>query len=490
MTVDRIVLRCATCGKDARREPYTIDGWYDSGSAPFAQYHYPFEPGPFDPTLANDLVAEGIDQTRGWFYTLLVIATALFHRPAYRVAVSNGHVVDATGRKMSKSKGNALDPMELLATYGGDAVRWSFLVIDHTDSVVASEPSIRSTSARTLGTLLNVVEFYRQNARLDGIPVPAAAPAPRGVLDRWLLSRLDHVIADTTEGLDGYDAQRAALALRGFVDDLSTWYLRRSRPRFWSEELSDDKRAASETLGFTLATFAKLLAPLAPYTAEYVAGEVGRTGFSDASSSVHRAAWPSAIHRRHREIEEAMAGLRELVETGRELRQRAGVRSRIPLEEILLVGAAADPLQFLGTDGEVLLKEELNVRVVRRESAAPAAGFPSDDWVVREDEAGPRVALKKRLTPELVAEGYVREVLRRLQNARKELKLRYTDRVRLSLYASGELYQALHAARDRLRKDLQADVLDLVDGPAPEIASYRRWDLDGVPFAARMEPVT
>jgi isoleucyl-tRNA synthetase len=488
VTVDRIAVACRTCGTEARREPYTIDGWYDSGSAPFAQYHYPFEPGPFDPTVPNDLVAEGIDQTRGWFYTLLVISTALFHRPAYKVAVSNGHVMDAAGRKMSKSKGNALDPMELLATYGGDAVRWSFLIIDHTDSAVASEPAIRSTSARTLGTLLNVVEFYRQNARLDGIPVPSLPPAPPGLLDRWLLSRLDHLVASTTESLETYEAQGAALSIREFVDDLSTWYLRRSRPRFWSEELGEDKRAASETLGFALVTLARLMAPLTPYTAEYVAAEVGGTGYQDAATSVHRASWPAPLQRRHRELEESMAELRELVEAGRELRQRAGVKSRVPLEEIVLIGAAGDPLTALGPAGEVLLRDELNVRSVRREPSAPPGDFSSEDWVVREDQGLPRLALKRRLTPELIAEGYVREVLRRLQNVRKDLKLRYADRVRLSVYATGDLYRALHAARDRLRTDLQAEVLDLVDGPAPEIAAYRHWELDGASFSARMDP--
>jgi isoleucyl-tRNA synthetase len=490
VTVDRITLACSTCAAPARREPYTIDGWYDSGSAPFAQYHYPFEPGPFDPTAANDLVAEGIDQTRGWFYTLLVIATALYHRPAYKVAVSNGHVMDATGRKMSKSKGNALDPMELLGTYGGDAVRWSFLVTDHTDSLVASEATIRTTSARTLGTLMNVVEFYRQNARLDGVPVPAEAPAPRNVLDRWLLSRLDGLIASVSEQLETYEAQAAALALRGFVDDLSTWYLRRSRPRFWSEEMTEEKRTASETLGFALATLARLMAPMTPYIAEYVAGEVGRTGFDRAETSVHTATWPDPLHRRHVDIEDAMASLRKIVEVGRELRQRAGVKSRIPLEEIVLVGAAGDPLTALGTDGEVLLREELNVRSVRRVASASAEEFPLEAWVLRDDAGLPAVALKKQLTPELVAEGYVREVLRRLQNRRKELKLRYADRVRLHLYASGDLYRALHAAKDRLRKDLQAEVFDLIDGPAPEIAAYQHWELDGSTFAARMEPAT
>jgi isoleucyl-tRNA synthetase len=490
VTVDKIVLACATCGAPSVREPYTIDGWYDSGSAPFAQYHYPFEPGPFDPTAANDLVAEGIDQTRGWFYTLLVIATALYHRPAYKVAVSNGHVMDAVGRKMSKSKGNALDPMELLGTYGGDAVRWSFLVADHTDSLVVSEAGIRTASARTLGTLVNVVEFYRQNARLDGIPVPTVAPAPRATLDRWLLSRLDGLIGSVSEGLGSYEAQSAALSVREFVDDLSTWYLRRSRPRFWSEEVTDDKRTASETLGFALSNLARLMAPMTPYLAEYIAGEVGRTDLHDAAGSVHRSTWPTPLHRRHPDLEAEMAGLRKLVEAGRELRQRAGVKSRIPLEEIVLLGAAGDPLTALGADGEVLLRDELNVRSVRREAAARLDEFPLDAWVVREESGQPTIALKKQLTPELVAEGSVREVLRRLQNHRKELRLRYADRVHLSLYATGDLYQALHAARDRLRKELQAEVFDLVDGPAPALDAYQRWDLDGASFAARMDRST
>jgi len=487
ITVDRIRFPCPTCGAEARREPYTIDAWYDSGSAPFAQFHYPFEPGPFDPAQPLDHVAEGIDQTRGWFYSLLVIATGLFHRPAYRVAVANGHAVDGKGLKISKSKGNAVDPVALLETFGGDAVRWSFLVLDHTEPVRVTEAHIRQTSARTLGTLLNVFEFYRQNARLDGHRATTARPTPTAQLDRWLLGRLDDTTREVTEALATFEAQRGALALRSFVDDLSTWYLRRSRPRFWSEDPGDDKTSAADTLSFTLVTLARLFAPYAPFTAEHLYGELLGAPFDASETSVHLTRWPEAGPPSNGTLATAMTELRALVEVGRELRQRASVRSRIPLDEFAFDDTAR-PIAALGAEGERLLADELNVRAIRRwDGGTPPPEFPESEWVRREDVGVLRAALRRTPSPELLVEGLSREVLRRLQRTRKEMGLAYADHIEVRLYATGDLYRALLARRETVTKELLCDTLDLVDGPAPEGAEYRRWEIDDLSFAARVE---
>jgi isoleucyl-tRNA synthetase len=487
ITVDRIRFPCPTCGGEADREPYTIDAWYDSGSAPFAQFHYPFEPGPFEPTQPLDHVAEGIDQTRGWFYSLLVISTGLFHRPAYRAAIANGHAVDGKGLKISKSKGNAVDPMALLETFGGDAVRWSFLVIDHTEPIIVTDAGIRQASARTLGTLLNVFEFYRQNARLDGHRAVTERPSPSAPLDRWLLGRLDDTTREVTEGLATFEARRGALAIRSFVDDLSTWYLRRSRPRFWSEEPGEDKTSASDTLSFALVTVARLLAPYTPFTAEHLFGELLGAPFDGPQSSVHLTRWPEAGASSDAALATAMAELRALVEVGRELRQRASVRSRIPLDEFAY-DDSTHPLAALGPDGDHLLEDELNVRAIRRwGGGAPPPEFPDAEWVRREDGGAVRAALRRTPSPELLVEGLAREVLRRLQRTRKEMGLAYSDHITVHLYATGDLYRALVARRDTVLKELLCDTLDLVDGPPPEAPEYRHWEIDDLSFAARVE---
>ena len=191
VTVDKLAVRCPSCGEAARREPYTIDAWYDSGSAPFAQFHYPFEPGPFDPAEPLTFIAEGLDQTRGWFYALLVIATLLFDRPSYLACLTTGLVLDEGGRKMSKSKGNALEPLSMLERFGADAVRWTFLSSDYTEPIKIGETTIRKTAARTLGTLGNVAAFHLGNARADQLGPVLDPPNPYGILDRWLLSRLE-----------------------------------------------------------------------------------------------------------------------------------------------------------------------------------------------------------------------------------------------------------------------------------------------------------
>lgn len=486
VTVDRLRVRCATCAGEARREPYTIDGWYDSGSAPFAQFHYPFEPGPFDPAAPLDYIAEGLDQTRGWFYALLVIATLLFDRPAYRACVTNGLVLDEGGRKMSKSKGNALEPLALLDRYGADALRWTFLSSDYTEPMRADETTIRKTSARTLGTLGNVIAFHLGNARADRLPPVSERPTPSGALDRWLLSRLETTRAGVERALESYDIGSGARAVGTFVDDLSTWYLRRSRPRFWAEKSSPDRQTAHATLSYGLLGLGRTIAPLLPFTAEWIYQEVGELGFRERDASVHRTDWPRSLAPRDEALELAMAELRGLVEVGRELRHRAGVRSRIPLAEFVLFGEPSAALAALGSEGVGLLADELNVKRVRRVPASERAGLPDEAWVVREDGGAPIAALPREPTPELAEEGLAREVARRLQQTRKELGLRYTEKVAVTVSATGAIYRALDARRSALASDLLAEPFELTESPLPADPEVRPFDIDGITFSARM----
>lgn len=479
VTVDRIRIACATCGAEAVREPYTIDGWYDSGAAPFAQYHYPFEPGPFRPEAPLDFVAEGLDQTRGWFYTLHVLSTALFHRPAYRVAIATGLVLDDSGQKMSKSRGRAVEPMSLLERLGGDTVRWGFFLSDYTEAIRFQEASFRQAANRTVGTLLHAAAFYRENASADRLGPTEGVPTPTALLDRWLLSRLDGTREAVGTSLDHFDPRRGALALRSLVDDLSTWYLRRSRPRFWSDDDPADRRSANATLSFTLLTLAKLAAPFVPFAAEELYQEIRETAFRSADDSVHLSAWPGALHRSDPALEASMEALRGAVEIGRELRQRAQVKSRIPLPTFVLVEAS--PSSPLGAEGERLLAEELNVREVRRCRPEEVEAFDREAFVLREDEGHRPVALLSRHpTPALAIEGLVREALRRLQALRKELGLSYLDRIRIVLWAEGAVAEALAPARERIASELLADAVELRPGPPPVPAeATHSWELEG-----------
>ncbi|MGA8276341.1 MAG: isoleucine--tRNA ligase [Thermoplasmata archaeon] len=483
---DRIVFPCPHCRQLSRREPYTIDAWYDSGSAPFAQFHHPFESSAFDPNAPLDHVAEGLDQTRGWFYTMLVLATALFERPAYRSSLTTGMVLDETGRKMSKSKGNVLEPLPLLERLGADPVRWTFLGLDFTEPMRIGETTIQKSAGRTLGTLSNLVVFHRENARADGLPSARTLPSPPSVLDRWALSRLEGSRCAISAAFDSYDPRPAAVAIRELVDDLSTWYVRRSRPRFWGATTAADRRAAHDTLSYALLGLSRLIAPVLPFTAEWVHQEVGELDFRVRDDSVHLSPWPTELATRDLALEDGMAELRRLVEVGRELRQRAEVKARIPLAEFVVFGASSPALSALGAEGDRLLVDELNVKSLRRIATCDRAAFPESDWVVREEGGAAVAALPRRPTPELRSEGLFREVARRLQQTRKELGLRPTDHVELTLGATGELLAAVASRKETLSRELLADRIDLVDGTLPPADEVRQWDLDGFAFSARL----
>ncbi len=484
VAVDALLLRCPECGGPMRREPYTIDGWFDSGAAPFAQYHYPFESGPFRKEAALDYVAEGLDQTRGWFYTMLVLSTALFRRPAYKACVTNGLVLDDQGRKMSKSKGNAIEPLSLLAKMGGDAVRWAFYAVDYTEPMRVSEATVRLAGQRSLGTILNVLAFYRGNA------LPAAArrrePAPAtALLDRWILARQDATVERVTRALDRYDHHDGALAIQELVADLSTWYLRRSRPRLWTEEVTEDRRAAAETLEGVLRTTAVLLAPFAPFTAEAIHQELTEGPYTDGSASVHAARWPKPAPPDPGMLR-SMEDLRRWVEAARELRQRAGVKARFPLPTLVVRCAADAPARALGPEGDELLRDEINVRELRWEAPGATTEYPEADWVRRPEPDGAMLFLSRSPTPELFREGLVRESLRRLQTARKELGLRYSDPIVLELWAAEPLADALRAESPRIGRELLSEPPSVMAWPAPAADDILRWEFEGARLAARI----
>ncbi len=488
--VDRLAFSCGTCGRPARREPYTIDAWYDAGSAPFAQFHFPFEPGPFEPTAPLDYIAEGIDQTRGWFYTLLVLAVTLFDRPAYRTCLTNGHALDDTGRKMSKSKGNVLEPAGFLEQVGADAARWGFLSVDFTEGMRVVPAEVARSAHRTVGTLGHVVSFHLANARVDALAPCVERPRPQGLLDRWILSRLEATREAVEASLESFDPRPGAAAVRRFVDDLSTWYLRRSRPRFWGDEGPEARADAHRTLSYTLLGLARTIAPFLPYVAEWTYQEVGGLGYAAAERSVHAAGWPAPLAERDLALEAAMDELRAAVEVGRSLRQEAEVKSRIPLAELRLLGRGAAVAASLGAEGDRILAEELNVRSVVRLPSPPTGALSDEDWVVRREGDAPTVALARRPTEELLEDGWARELARRLQQRRKELGLAFTDRVDVVVSASGPLGKAISARRERLAHELLADRFDVSAEPLAASDDVRTWEFEGVRCSASVRPVS
>jgi len=415
-----------------------------------------------------------------------VLSVALFDRPAYRAALVTGHGLDDVGRKMSKSKGNVTEPIDLLRRLGGDAVRWFAFSTDFTEGMRMGEDEIRSQAQRTVGTLLNVLAFYHQNASADGLAPIVDRPRPASVLDRWLLSRLEGTRATVESSLDRFDPRPGAQALRSFVDDLSTWYLRRSRPRFWRDARDPAREEAHATLSYTLATFARVLAPFLPFTSEWIGQHFVPRPFSRAEDSVHLGTWPAEAPTRDLPLEEGMRVVRSLVEAGHELRQRAAVKARIPLPELVLFGPVPDALRPLGGEATELIATELNVRRVRWVPEYSATSFPDGDWVTAPAEGAVTAALSRRPTPELLEEGLVREVLRRLQQRRKELQLAFTDPVDLVLAAPPELAAALTRRRETLVRELLALTLEIQEGELAASEATRRWEFDGNVFSATM----
>ena len=348
--VDDLTLDCASCGGTARRVAPVLDAWFDSGSMPAAQHHHPFaDDGAFERAFPADFICEGIDQTRGWFYSLLAINTLVFGETPYRNVVCLNLVVDEDGQKMSKSKGNVVDPWDIFTTLGADALRWYFFSQGQpwTTRRVYAE-GIRESTRQTLLTLWNVSSFFATYADLDGWQPSGAPVAPTHVLDRWILSELDQTITEVTTALEAFDALAASTRLATFIDALSNWYLRRSRPRFWKSSDPD----AHATLHEVLVTTSLLLAPFCPFLADELYTTL--TG----KESVHLADWPTPSGRRDEPLAAQMAAARRLVALGRAARTDAKAKVRQPLRRAMVL----HPGIVLDDDVAGEIRTELNVK--------------------------------------------------------------------------------------------------------------------------------
>ena len=366
--VDEITLSCDECGRTATRIPDVADAWFDSGAMPFAQFGHPWQnTEEFESAFPAHFICEAIDQTRGWFYTLLAEATLLFETTSYETVLCLGHIVDEDGQKMSKSKGNILDPWELIEHHGADALRWLMLAegnpwINRRVGHQLLEDVVR----QFLLTLWNTHVFLLTYARIDGWDPSSDVPAvaARSVMDRWVLAELADVVATVDAALDGYDVSTATRRITSFVDDLSNWYVRRCRRRFWKAAADDpgDKAAAHATLHTCLVTLSGLLAPFVPFVSDRLWQDLVVASDPDAAPSVHLADFPTADAAWHDEnLRQAMSSARQLVELGRQARNDSGVRVRQPLARALVtVRDPSDDLRALLVD----VAEELNVKSV------------------------------------------------------------------------------------------------------------------------------
>jgi isoleucyl-tRNA synthetase len=548
--VDAVTFACPECGQEARRVPDVLDAWFDSGSMPFAQWSYPQQGREaFERTFPADFISEAIDQTRGWFYSLLAVSTLLFDQSPYRSVVVLGHIVDRDGRKMSKSLGNVLDPFELLDRYGADPLRWFMLAGGSPWVSRRLAPEVLEEVTRSFFlTLWNTYGFFSLYAGLSGFDPTAPASAPPSALDRWILAELADTVREVTERLEAYDPAISGRRLTTFVDDLSNWYVRLSRRRFW-RGAGEDSEAAFRTLWTCLKTLSLLLAPYTPFLAERLWQGLVVSVDPGAPDSVHLADWPEPDGAADDpELRAAMAEVRRLVGLGRQARTDAKVKVRQPLARALVTvpaerrGEVASLLDLVATelnvkrvgfasgeDGLVAYRLVPNFRALGprfgRQAPAVAAAVreadagelaprlqagervelevpgvgpvelgpdevgvaeePVTGWrVVR--EGGASVALDLTVTPELRLEGLARELVRAVQDLRKDAGLKVSDRIELAVGASGEVAEAVRAHGDYLRAETLAVALH--DSPRGEGAEATV-ELDGTPVRLWLRPV-
>ncbi|MGP4076705.1 isoleucine--tRNA ligase [Halobacillus sp. K22] len=357
--VDRVQLKCDHCEGTMNRVPEVIDVWFDSGSMPFAQQHYPFEnKEQFEKQFPADVICEGIDQTRGWFYSLLAVSTLFTGKAPYKRVLSTGHILDEEGRKMSKSKGNALDPMDLVNKFGADAFRWALLADSAPwNNKRFSERVVVEAKSKVIDTLVNTHGFYTLYANIDGYEFDAKETGEKTLLDRWVLARLNSVTATVTEALDNYDFTKAAKALEKYVDELSNWYIRRSRDRFWQEGMTESKKAAYHTLHEVLVNLSKLLAPFIPFVADDIHHNL--TG-----ESVHLAYFPKVDdNQADNQLEQDMDAVLQVVELARGVRNTEAIKTKQPLSELVVIPVNPEQGKALERYNSII-RDEINVKEV------------------------------------------------------------------------------------------------------------------------------
>ncbi|MDC2867029.1 isoleucine--tRNA ligase [Bacillus sp. BP-3] len=380
--VDEVKISCPKCSETMKRTPEVIDVWFDSGSMPFAQYHYPFENKElFEAQFPADVIAEGIDQTRGWFYSLLAVSTLYTGRAPYKRVLSLGHVLDENGQKMSKSKGNALDPVDLVEKFGADALRWALLV----DSAPwnpkrFSERTVQEAKSKLVDTLLNVYSFYVLYAELDGYNPKQEYRTKKTKLDEWVLSRLHSTIQKVSIALEDYQFTTAAREIALLVEEVSNWYVRRSRNRFWASSMNAEKAAAYATLHEVLVTLSKLLAPFTPFLAEDI-------HFNLEDSSVHLADYPVCEEALiQKQLEREMEAVLQVVELGRSIRNQHTLKVKQPLTKLVVFENTKREMDW--NSYKEIVMDELNVKEVTIEYSE--ADYMSYQLKLNFKQAGPK----------------------------------------------------------------------------------------------------
>lgn len=367
--VDAVTFTCPKCGKQMKREPEVIDCWFDSGSMPFAQHHYPFENKElFKESFPAQFISEGIDQTRGWFYSLQAISTALFNKSPYETCIANGMVVDDQGRKLSKSLGNYIPPMEMLSKMGADPVRWTFYTgAQPWNNIILTENTVSESQKKYFGTLWNTYAFYVLYAEIDKFnPIKYSLDECKlSVMDKWILSELNKLIEYVSSELDKFHVTESSRAMEDFVDKLSNWYVRLGRKRYWGEKFTEDKKAAYMTLYTVLTTYAKLSAPFTPFMSETIYQNLVRNFDKNAPISVHLCNYPVANRKMiSKSLSEQMALVYSYTELGRSARNLSGIKNRQPLKELYLT--EANNKTTLKPELVQILKDELNVKDVKQ----------------------------------------------------------------------------------------------------------------------------
>ncbi len=463
--VDELTFGCQKCGAEMKRVPEVIDCWFDSGAMPIAQHHYPFENETLleDGRFPADYISEAVDQTRGWFYSLHAISTLLFNQICYRNVICLGHVLDAKGEKMSKAKGNVVEPGAVINKYGADALRWYFFTSTAAGNVYRfDESTVAEVSRRFLATLWNVYSFFVTYANIDHFtPGGEGVSAEPSELDRWIISELNQLIADVDRGLDGYNPTEAGRKIEGFVDELSNWYVRRSRRRFWKSESDADKQAAYNTLYECLVTLSRLLAPFAPFLAEGMYQNLVVLAFPEAPDSVHLADFPVADETKiDRRLSDDIRLAMKVSSLGRAARSQAGIKVRQPLGRIdVFVSTSSQRIILEKPAIQAQIMEEVNVKALR------ITDFPPD--IASVGEANDiMVGLDASMTPELEAEGIAREIVRRLQTMRRSAGFDIADHI--TTYYRGEDYikQVMADFADFIKQETLSE--QLVEGVPEE----------------------
>ena len=537
--IDDVTITCPKCGKQMHRVPEVIDCWFDSGSMPFAQHHYPFENKElFEQQFPADFISEAVDQTRGWFYSLLAISTLIFNKAPYKNVIVLGHVQDENGQKMSKSKGNAVDPFDALQTYGADAIRWYFYINSapwlpnrfHGKAVIEGQ-------RRFMGTLWNTYAFFVLYANIDNFDATKYTLEydKLPVMDKWLLSKLNSLIKEVDDDLGNYRIPEAARALQDFVDDMSNWYVRRSRERFWAKGMEQDKINAYMTLYTALVTVAKVAAPMIPFMTEDIYQNLVRSLDKEAPESIHLCDFPIANEAHiDKDLEAKMEEVLKVVVLGRAARNTANIKNRQPIGRMFVKAETALPEFY-----QEIIQDELNVKKVEftddvraftsysfkpqlrtvgrkygkyvNEIKEILAGLDGNqamdtlnetDLLSFETQDGTKVELAKEdllidmaqvpgfvsegdnfvtvvldtnLTPELIEEGFVREIISKIQTMRKEAGFEVMNHINVFQDGNEKLAEILKNHTEEIKKEVLADniLIGTMGGHTKE------WDING-----------